>query len=88
LRKKVVTAGWLGAQTALPRAFHANRFVVAQSGRTLICGDHTQTYSARVLRSVRDLIKAINDYERHYNQNPRPFQWVASARRIIRKVSK
>ena len=39
-------------------------------------------------RSVRDLIKAIQDYIRLYNQNPRPFQWVASASRIIRKVNK
>jgi len=39
-------------------------------------------------RSVRELIKSINDYVRIYNQNPRPFQWVASASRIIRKVNK
>ena len=39
-------------------------------------------------RSVRDLTKAIHDYIRIYNYNPRPFQWVASASRIIRKVSK
>jgi transposase len=39
-------------------------------------------------RSVRDLIKAIQDYIRLYNKNPRPFQWVASASRIIRKVNK
>ena len=39
-------------------------------------------------RSVRDLIKVIHDYIRLYNQNPRPFQWVASASRIIRKVRK
>jgi transposase len=39
-------------------------------------------------RSVRDLIKAIHDYIRIYNQNPRPFQWVATASRIIRKVNK
>jgi len=38
--------------------------------------------------SVRDLIQTIHDYIRHYNQNPRPFQWVASASRIIRKVNK
>ena len=38
--------------------------------------------------SVRDLIKAIKDYVRHYNRNPRPFQWVASAAKIIRKVNK
>jgi transposase len=39
-------------------------------------------------RSVRDLIRAIQDYIRLYNKNPRPFQWVASASRIIRKVGK
>ena len=39
-------------------------------------------------RSVRDLIKAIQDYIQLYNKNPRPFQWVASAGRIIRKVDK
>ena len=34
-------------------------------------------------RSVRDLITAIDDYVSTYNQNPRPFQWVASASKII-----
>lgn len=38
--------------------------------------------------SVRDLIKAIQDYIRLYNKNPQPFRWVASASRIIRKVRK
>jgi transposase len=39
-------------------------------------------------RSVRDLIKTIHDYIRIYNKNPRPFQWIAAAGRIIRKVNK
>jgi transposase len=39
-------------------------------------------------RSVRELTKAIHDYIRIYNNDPRPFQWVASASRIIRKVAK
>ena len=39
-------------------------------------------------RSVRELTKAIRDYIRIYNNDPRPFQWVASASRIIRKVAK
>ena len=39
-------------------------------------------------RSVGELVKAIQDYLRQYNKNPRPFQWVASASRIIRKVNK
>jgi transposase len=39
-------------------------------------------------RSVRELTKSINEYIRIYNNNPRPFQWIASASRIIRKVNK
>jgi transposase len=38
--------------------------------------------------SVRDLIRAINDYVRVHNENPRPFHWVANASRIIRKINK
>src|SRR3954452_14978331 len=39
-------------------------------------------------RSVRDLVLAIHDYVPSYNRDPQPFHWVASARRIIRKVSR
>jgi transposase len=39
-------------------------------------------------RSVRDLVKAIQEYIRENNKNPRPFQWVASANTIVRKVRK
>jgi hypothetical protein len=39
-------------------------------------------------RSARELITAINDYIRTYNQNPRPFQWIASASKITRNVRK
>jgi transposase len=39
-------------------------------------------------RSVHELIKAIKDYVRHYNKNPQPFQWVATASQIVRKVKK
>jgi transposase len=39
-------------------------------------------------RSVRELTKSIHEYIRIYNTNPRPFRWVASASRIIRKVNK
>jgi len=38
--------------------------------------------------TLRDLTKAIQDYIRLYNKNPKPFHWVASASRIIRKVRK
>jgi transposase len=39
-------------------------------------------------RSVSELIRAIKEYVKHYNKNPQPFQWVASASQIIRKVNK
>lgn len=37
---------------------------------------------------LRDLTTAIKDYVRQYNKNPRPFHWVTSASRIIRKINK
>ena len=39
-------------------------------------------------QSVRELINTIRDYIRLCNKNPRPFVWVSSASRIIRKVNK
>jgi transposase len=39
-------------------------------------------------RSVRDLERAIREYIRANNKDPQPFQWVASANTIIRKVRK
>lgn len=39
-------------------------------------------------RSVRELEKAIRDYIRAHNRAPRPFQWVATANKIVAKVRK
>lgn len=39
-------------------------------------------------RSVRELEKAIREYIRAHNKAPQPFQWVASANKIIAKVRK
>lgn len=39
-------------------------------------------------RSVRDLEKAIRDYIRDNNKVPRPFQWVATANTIVKKIRK
>ncbi len=39
-------------------------------------------------RSVRDLEQTIREYIRDSNKAPQPFQWVASANTIIRKVRK
>jgi transposase len=37
-------------------------------------------------RSVRELIRAIQNYIRQHNKTPRPFVWTATANKIIRKV--
>jgi transposase len=37
-------------------------------------------------RSVGELVRAIRDYIRRRNHNPKPFVWTASARAIARKV--
>ncbi len=39
-------------------------------------------------KSVADLTRAINDYVRSRNRNPRPFVWTATASEIIRKVQR
>ncbi len=39
-------------------------------------------------RSVRELVKAIQDYIRENNKKPAPFHWVAKANAILRKVRK
>lgn len=39
-------------------------------------------------RSVPDLVNTIQEYIRENNKNPRPFQWIASANKIVRKVRK
>src|SRR5437588_11286174 len=38
--------------------------------------------------SVHDLVQSIQEYIRENNKNQRPFQWVASANTILRKVRK
>jgi hypothetical protein len=70
---------------SISRPFHPNELLVAQSDRTLVRRNHTQANPPGTFRSVRDLIKAIQDY---IQQESPTFQWVASASRIIKKVNK
>lgn len=39
-------------------------------------------------RSVRELVRAIEQYIRENNKNPCPFEWVATANPIVQKVKK
>ncbi len=41
-----------------------------------------------IFRSLHELERAIRDYIRANNKAPQPFQWVATANKIIKKVSK
>jgi hypothetical protein len=67
------------------RSLHTDQLILAESGRTLVCRDHPPKNTSRPFRSVREPTKSIHEYIRIYNNNPRPFQWVASASRIYRQ---
>jgi len=41
-----------------------------------------------VFTSVADLIEAITDWAEHWNEDPKPFIWKATAEDIIKKVSR
>ena len=41
-----------------------------------------------VFRSVRELKKAITDYVRHHNDNPKGFIWTKKAEDILKKVTR
>lgn len=41
-----------------------------------------------VFKSVAELKRAINDFIKAHNQNPRPFAWTATAEQIIEKVGR
>jgi transposase len=79
---------WLGAR---PR-YHVHFTPTSSSWLNQVERWFAQITRKRIrrgaFRSVRELTKAIHDYIRIYNSNPRPFHWVASASRIIRKLNK
>jgi putative transposase len=79
---------WLAAR---PR-YHAHFTPTVLPGSTRIERWFAEITRNRIRRGtfhgVRDLIKTIHAYSRLYNKNPRAFQLVASASRIIRKVNK
>ena len=39
-------------------------------------------------RSVRELIRCINEFVQHYNRRSRPFAWSATADSIFQKLSR
>jgi len=41
-----------------------------------------------VFRSVKELVKAIEDYVDHYNDDPQGYKWTKSAEEILKKVTR
>ena len=41
-----------------------------------------------VFHSVPDLVSALEEYLAHYNENPTPFAWTATANDILKKVER
>jgi uncharacterized protein (DUF362 family) len=71
---------------SLPSSLHAHRRFLAQPDRTLVRRNHPQANPPRgTFRSVPELIKAINDYIRENNKQPKPFIWTVTASSILGK---
>ena len=64
---------WLAEKTPLQPAFHADLFVMAQSGRTLVRSDNPTPDPARIALSVRkDLVAKIQVFVKAYNAKATP----------------
>ena len=66
---------------------HANEFFLAEFSRTLVRGDHTQTYSQGVFKSIQELVDVIEEYIRYNNEDPKPFVWTKKVEQILEKVN-
>lgn len=61
----------------------ADQRFLAQSGRTVLRGDHEETHSPWHLHQRRRSRSAIEDYLLRHNANPRPFVWTKPAKLIL-----
>jgi hypothetical protein len=59
---------------------------VVESGRNLVRKHHPPIDPPRTFSSVKVLISQIRDYIDHWNANPKPFVWTATADEILAKV--
>ena len=72
----------------LAPALHPNLQLVAEPDRTLVQGTHRQTTAPRPFTSVADLTTAITIWAEHWNTDPKPFIWKATAEDIIAKIQR
>ena len=79
-----------GAQRPSPLApaLHAHLEFLAEPDRTLVQGTHRQTPTPRRFTSVAELTAAITTWAEHWNTDPKPFIWKATAEDIIAKVQR
>ena len=72
----------------LAPALHPDLQFLAQPGRALVQGTDRQTAAPGVFTSVADLTEAITTWAEHWNNDPKPFIWKATAEDIITKVQR
>jgi hypothetical protein len=79
---------WLAHKDPAPLAFalQPDLQLMAQPDRALIPGTERQWLRRGVFTSVADLTAAITDWAEHWNTDPKPFVWKATAEQIITKV--
>jgi transposase len=77
---------WLGKH----RRFHLHFIPTGSSWLNLVERWFRELTGKRIRRgtfySVKDLIRAIEEYLQTYNETPRPFVWTASVEAILRKI--
>ena len=74
------------AAPTVPCALHPDEQFVAQHGRALVPRDHAKRIRRGTFRSVKELVVAITEYLRDYNQAPTRFVWTKDADMILGKI--
>ncbi|MDV3123442.1 hypothetical protein M1247_00815 [Mycobacterium sp. 21AC1] len=69
-------------------ALHADLEFLAELDRTLVQGTRRQAPARGASTSVGDLTAAITTWAQHWNADPEPFIWTATADDIIAKVQR
>jgi hypothetical protein len=79
---------WLAHKDPAPLAFalHPDLQLMAQPDRALVQGTEDKRLRRGVFISVADLTAAITEWAEHWNTDPKPFVWKATAEQIITKV--
>ena len=66
---------------------HSDEFVLVEHDRALVCRVDLERIRRGTFASVADLIKAVNEYIRIHNREPKPFVWVKKVDQILSKIA-